>query len=140
MGMKQSETIYRQWLGEERLDPALRGELLALAGNEKEIEERFYTELEFGTAGLRGIIGAGTNRMNVHVVRRATEGLAKYIRTFADGPARGVAIAYDSRRMSDAFARETALVLAQNGIKAYLYTTLHSVPQLSFTVRHLGEP
>ena len=69
MGMKQSETIYRQWLGEERLDPALRGELLALAGNEKEIEERFYTELEFGTAGLRGIIGAGTNRMNVHVVR-----------------------------------------------------------------------
>ncbi len=138
MGMKQSETIYRQWLGEERLDPALRGELLALAGNEKEIEERFYTELEFGTAGLRGIIGAGTNRMNVHVVRRATEGLAKYIRTFADGPARGVAIAYDSRRMSDAFARETALVLAQNGIKAYLYTTLHSVPQLSFTVRHLG--
>lgn len=68
MGMKQSETIYRQWLGEKGLDPALRGELLALAGNEKEIEERFYTELEFGTAGLRGIIGAGTNRMNVHVV------------------------------------------------------------------------
>ena len=92
MGMKQSETIYRQWLGEKELDPVLRRELLALAGNEKEIEERFYTELEFGTAGLRGIIGAGTNRMNVHVVRRATEGLAKYIRTFADGPARGVAI------------------------------------------------
>ena len=136
--MNQSEAVYRQWLSEERLDPALREELLALAGDEKEIEERFYTELEFGTAGLRGIIGAGTNRMNVHVVRRATEGLAQYIRTFADGPARGVAIAYDSRQMSDAFARETALVLAQNGIKAYLYKTLHSVPQLSFTIRHLG--
>lgn len=136
--MNQSEAAYRQWLSEERLDPALREELLALAGDEKEIEERFYTELEFGTAGLRGIIGAGTNRMNVHVVRRATEGLAQYIRTFADGAARGVAIAYDSRQMSDAFARETALVLAQNGIKAYLYKTLHSVPQLSFTIRHLG--
>lgn len=136
--MKQSEAAYRQWLGEARLDPALREELRAIEGNENEIEERFYTELEFGTAGLRGVIGAGTNRMNVHVVRRATEGLANYIRSFADGPARGVAIAYDSRRMSDVFARETALVLARNGIKAYLYKTLHSVPQLSFTVRHLG--
>ena len=138
--MNQSEAAYRQWLSEERLDPALREELLALAGDEKEIEERFYTELEFGTAGLRGIIGAGTNRMNVHVVRRATEGLAQYIRTFADGPARGVAIAYDSRQMSDAFARETALVLAQNGIKAYLYKTLHSVPWLHCGRRDHGKP
>ena len=136
--MKQSELAYRQWMKEEKLDPALREELAAIAGDEKEIEERFYTELAFGTAGLRGIIGAGTNRMNVHVVRRATQGLAQYIRTFEDGPERGVAIAYDSRKMSDVFARETALVLAQNGIKAYLYQTLHSVPQLSFTVRHLN--
>lgn len=85
--MKQSELAYRQWMKEEKLDPALREELAAIAGDEKEIEERFYTELAFGTAGLRGIIGAGTNRMNVHVVRRATQGLAQYIRTFEDGPA-----------------------------------------------------
>ncbi|MBE5785551.1 MAG: phospho-sugar mutase [Clostridiales bacterium] len=136
--MNRSETLYRHWLQVQQLAPELRRELLSIEGNEKEIEERFYTELAFGTAGLRGIIGAGTNRMNVHVVRRATAGLAKFVASVPGAAERGIAIAYDSRLMSDVFARETALVLAANGIKAYLYKTLHSVPQLSFTVRHLG--
>ena len=129
---------YKLWLEEKSLDPKLRAELEAIADDPREQEERFYTELEFGTAGLRGIIGAGTNRMNIYVVRRTTQGLADYLKTFPGGPERGVAIAYDSRHMSDVFAKETALVLAQNGIKAYLYSTLHSVPQLSFTVLHLN--
>lgn len=129
---------YKLWLEEKSLDPKLRAELEAIADDPREQEERFYTELEFGTAGLRGIIGAGTNRMNIYVVRRATQGLAEYLKTFPGGPERGVAIAYDSRHMSDVFAKETALVLAKNGIKAYLYSTLHSVPQLSFTVLHLN--
>lgn len=129
---------YKLWLEEKSLDPKLRAELEAIADDPGEQEERFYTELEFGTAGLRGIIGAGTNRMNIYVVRRATQGLADYLKTFPGGPERGVAIAYDSRHMSDVFAKETALVLAKNGIKAYLYSTLHSVPQLSFTVLHLN--
>ena len=129
---------YKLWLEEKSLDPKLRAELEAIADDPREQEERFYTELEFGTAGLRGIIGAGTNRMNIYVVRRATQGLADYLKTFPGGPERGVAIAYDSRHMSDVFAKETALVLAKNGIKAYLYSKLHSVPQLSFTVLHLG--
>ena len=129
---------YKLWLEEKSLDPKLRAELEAIADDPREQEERFYTELEFGTAGLRGIIGAGTNRMNIYVVRRATQGLADYLKTFPGGPERGVAIAYDSRHMSDVFAKETALVLAKNGIKAYLYSTLHSVPQLSFTVLHLN--
>ncbi len=128
---------YQAWLAAPGLDPALRQELESISHNPAEQEERFYTELAFGTAGLRGILGAGTNRMNVHVVRRATQGLADYLKTFPDGPERGVAIAYDSRHMSDVFARESALVLAQNGIRVYLYSTLHSVPQLSFTILHL---
>ena len=119
---------YKLWLEEKSLDPKLRAELEAIADDPREQEERFYTELEFGTAGLRGVIGAGTNRMNIYVVRRATQGLADYLKTFPGGPERGVAIAYDSRHMSDVFAKETALVLAKNGIKAYLYSTLHSVP------------
>lgn len=129
---------YLKWLGSEALESSLKAELEAIAADAKEQEERFYTELEFGTAGLRGIIGAGTNRMNVHVVRRATQGLADYLNTIEGAKERGVAIAYDSRHMSDVFAKETALVLAENGIKAFLYSTLHSVPQLSFTVLHLG--
>ena len=129
---------YLSWLNNDALEADLRGELEAVADDAKEQEERFYTELEFGTAGLRGIIGAGANRMNVHVVRRATQGLADYLNTIEGAKERGVAIAYDSRNMSDVFAKETALVLARNGIKAFLYSTLHSVPQLSFTVLHLG--
>lgn len=131
------QASYRAWLEAKELEPSLRLELESIAGDQAEQEERFYTELTFGTAGLRGILGAGTNRMNVHVIRRATQGLADYLNTFENARERGVAIAYDSRHMSDAFAKEAALVLAQNGIPAYLYSSLHSVPQLSFTVRHL---
>lgn len=134
--MDYKET-YQAWLDAKDLDPALRAELLAIADDPAQQEERFYTELAFGTAGLRGVLGAGTNRMNVHVVRRATQGLADYLNTFPDARERGVAIAYDSRHMSDIFARESALVLAKNGIPVYLYDTLHSVPQLSFTILHL---
>lgn len=130
------KTSYRAWLKAEELEPALRAELEAIKTSPAEQEERFYTELSFGTAGLRGILGAGTSRMNVHVVRRATQGLADYLNTFEGAGERGVAIAYDSRHMSHAFAKEAALVLAQNGIPAYLYSSLHSVPQLSFAVLH----
>ena len=125
---------YRAWLEAGGLDPNLRVELDGISEDVAEQEERFYTELAFGTAGLRGILGAGTNRMNVHVVRRATQGLASYLNTFDSAGERGVAIAYDSRHMSKEFAMEAALVLANNGIPAYLYSTLHSVPQLSFTI------
>ncbi len=103
---------------------------------EAETEESFYTELAFGTAGLRGIIGPGTNRINAYVVRRATQGLSDYLCSIPGAKERGVAIAYDSRLYSDAFALETALVLANNGIRAYLFERLHAVPQLSFAVRH----
>lgn len=124
-----------RWASAADLDDKLRAELAALP--QSEIEERFYKELEFGTAGIRGILGVGTNRMNVNVVGRASEGLARYLEKIAGARARGVAIAYDSRSMSREFAKETALVLAAHGIKAYLYKTLHSVPQLSFTVLEL---
>ncbi len=129
---------YLRWLNQPSLDPALREELLAIQNDPKQIEERFYTELEFGTAGLRGILGAGTNRMNPCVVRRATLGLAEYILTFSDGAKRGVAIAYDSRRCSAEFALETALTLCAKGVRAYLYDSLRPVPMLSAMVRHLG--
>lgn len=129
---------YKAWLNYGELEEELLSELESIKGNEKEIEERFYKELEFGTAGLRGIIGAGTNRMNKYVVRRATAGFAKYLLTCDGAKERGVAIAYDSRNKSDEFAKETALVLANYGIKTYLYSTLHSVPQLSFTILHLN--
>lgn len=130
---------YKRWLEHASADPMLMDDMNKLSG-EKEIEESFYTELEFGTAGLRGIIGAGTNRMNSYVVRRASRGLAEMILETCgeEGAKRGVAIAYDSRNRSDIFAMETALTLCACGIKCYLYTTLHSVPQLSFTVRHLN--
>ena len=105
--------------------------------DEKEIKERFYKELEFGTAGLRGIIGAGTNRMNIYTVRKTTQGLANYIAA-VNGQAKGVAIAYDSRRMSPEFAKEAALCLAANGVKAYIFETLRPTPELSFAVRELG--
>ncbi len=126
---------YARWRSAD-LDAKLSRELEGLCRSE--IEERFYTELEFGTAGIRGILGVGTNRMNVNVVGRASEGLARYLEKLDGAKTRGVAIAYDSRNMSAEFAKETALVLAAHGIKAYLYKTLHSVPQLSFTVLELG--
>jgi len=133
-----TRTIYEAWLNEPTLDETTRAELRAIAADAPEIEERFYRELEFGTAGLRGILGAGTNRMNVYVVRRATQGLSNFLLSCEGAKERGVCIAYDSRLFSPEFAKETACVLAANGIKTYLFSTLHSVPQLSFAVQHLG--
>ena len=129
--------VYSQWLENPYFDEATKAELKEIEGNENEIQERFYMDLEFGTAGLRGIIGAGTNRMNIYVVRRATQGLCNYIAKVGK-QAQGVAIAYDSRHMSPEFAEEAALCLAANGIKAYLFESLRPTPELSFAVRHLG--
>lgn len=128
---------YRQWLTQPCFDAQTRAELAAIEGNEKEITERFYKDLEFGTAGLRGIIGAGTNRMNIYTVRRATQGLANYINAQGTGE-QGVAIAYDSRHMSPEFANEAALCLAANNIRAYIFPQLRPTPELSFAVRRLG--
>lgn len=130
---------YEAWLKSDFIDDETKKELMNLEGNDKEIQERFYKDLEFGTGGLRGIIGAGTNRMNIYTVRKATQGLANYILKEGEGSAdKGVAIAYDSRRMSPEFADEAALVLAANGIKAYVFDSLRPTPELSFAVRQLG--
>jgi len=129
--------IYDEWMNNPYFDEDTKKELAAIADDDKEIKERFYADLEFGTAGLRGIIGAGINRMNIYVVRRATQGLANYIKK-QGGEDKGVAIAYDSRRMSPEFADEAALCLAANGIKAYRFESLRPTPELSFAVRHLG--
>ena len=135
--MKDYMKIYQEWLSNPYFDEATKEELRAIEGNENEIKERFYMDLEFGTAGLRGIIGAGINRMNIYVVRRATQGLANYI--IKQGAAnKGVAIAYDSRHMSPEFAMEAAMTLAANGIKAYKFESLRPTPELSFAVRELG--
>lgn len=131
------KAIYEEWLSNPYFDEATKAELRAIADDDKEIKERFYKDLEFGTAGLRGIIGAGINRMNIYVVRRATQGLANYI--IKQGAAdKGVAIAYDSRHMSPEFAMEAAMTLAANGIKAYKFESLRPTPELSFAVRELG--
>ena len=127
---------YELWLRSPDIDEQTKTELRAIADDAHEIEERFYTELEFGTAGLRGILGAGDNRMNIYNVRKATEGLARYLKSAVQGQAR-VCIAYDSRHCSDLFARESACVLAAHGVQVFLYSTLHSVPQLSFTILEL---
>lgn len=129
--------VYERWCTDGYFDPDTKAELKALEGNEKEIEDRFYRQLEFGTGGLRGVIGAGTNRMNIYTVRQATQGLANYI-LLQNGQEKGVAIAYDSRRMSPEFAKEAALCLNGNGIKAYLFESLRPTPELSFAVRQLG--
>ncbi len=128
---------YQAWLSNPYFDEETKAELKAIANDDKEIKERFYKDLEFGTAGLRGVIGAGTNRMNIYTVRKATQGLANYImqKGFAS---KGVAIAYDSRRMSPEFAGEAALCLAANGIKAYIFESLRPTPELSYAVRKLG--
>lgn len=128
---------YEFWLSDSYFDDATKAELKAIASDDNEINERFYKNLEFGTGGLRGIIGAGTNRMNVYTVRKATQGLANYI-IKQGAQSKGVAIAYDSRRMSPEFADEAALCLAANGIKAYVFETLRPTPELSFAVRELG--
>ncbi len=128
---------YRFWREDSYFDQKTKDELAAIEGNEKEIEDRFYKELEFGTGGLRGVIGAGTNRMNIYTVRKATQGLANYI-IKQGGEKKGVAIAYDSRYMSPEFADEAALCLAANGIKAYVFDELRPTPELSFALRTLG--
>lgn len=129
--------IYNEWLSNPYFDEAAKAELKSIADDEKEVEDRFYTELEFGTAGLRGVIGAGTNRMNIYTVRKATQGLANYIKK-AGEKEKSVAIAYDSRRMSPEFADEAALCLAANGIKAYVFESLRPTPELSYAVRELN--
>lgn len=131
------KSIYEGWMSNPYFDEATKEELKQIANDENEIKERFYAELEFGTAGLRGIIGAGTNRMNVYTVRKATQGLANYIAAIG-GKEKGVAIAYDSRRMSPEFADEAALCLAANGIKAYVFESLRPTPELSYAVRSLS--
>lgn len=134
MGYKE---MYQSWLDNPYFDEDTKAELKSIAGDDKEIEDRFYTELEFGTAGLRGVIGAGMNRMNIYTVRKATQGLANYIKKVGK-EAQGVAIAFDSRRMSPEFADEAALCLAANGIKAYVFESLRPTPELSYAVRKLG--
>ncbi len=135
--MKDYKSIYEEWLANPYFDEATKEELRSIKEDENEIKERFYQDLEFGTAGLRGIIGAGINRMNIYVVRRATQGLANHI-IKRGGADKGVAIAYDSRHMSPEFAEEAALTLAANGIKAYKFESLRPTPELSFAVRELG--
>ena len=129
--------IYQFWCEDSYFDENTKEELKAIAGDEKEIEDRFYKNLEFGTGGLRGVIGAGTNRMNIYTVRKATQGLANFILK-ENAQEKGVAIAFDSRRMSPEFSKEAALCLAANGIHAYLFESLRPTPMLSFALRKLG--
>ena len=129
--------MYEEWLSNPYFDAETKKELESIKDDEKEIKERFYTELEFGTGGLRGIIGAGINRMNIYTVRKATQGLANYI-IRAGKQDKGVAIAFDSRRMSPEFAKETALCLCANGIPVYIFESLRPTPELSFALRELG--
>lgn len=130
---------YNKWLNGPCFDEYTKRELESIKGNEKEIEDRFYKELEFGTAGLRGVIGAGTNRMNKYTVQKATKGLANYIKSKGEAAkTRGVVIAYDSRRMSREFAEQAALVLSGNGIRTYLFKELRPTPELSFAIRYLN--
>ena len=128
---------YKFWLEDSYFDEGTKEELRKIADNQAEIEDRFYKDLAFGTGGLRGVIGAGTNRMNIYTVRKATQGLANYILK-QGGADKGVAIAYDSRHMSPEFAMEAAMTLAANGIKAYKFESLRPTPELSFAVRELG--
>lgn len=136
MMMKTPLELYEAWLQDPNIDEATKEELRAIAGNTAEIEDRFFRELEFGTGGLRGVMGAGTNRMNRYVIGKATQGFAEYL--LKQGPSPSVVIAHDSRRNSDVFSLEAACVLAANGIKTYLFRSLRPTPQLSFAVRHLG--
>ena len=134
--MEDYKIRYEEWLDNPSFDEETRNELLSIKDNEKEIEDRFYKELSFGTAGLRGVIGAGLNRMNKYTVGRATQGLANYILKVG-GQERGVVISYDSRHMSKEFSELTALILNANGIKTYIFEALRPVPELSFAVRYL---
>ena len=132
------QKMYQAWVNDERLCQEGKAELLAIASEDKEKEYRFGGELEFGTAGMRGIIGYGMNMMNVYTVMRATQGLSQFILSLGEeAKARGVVISYDTRRKSEEFARVSAEVLAKNGIKAYLFNEVHPVPMLSYAVRYL---
>lgn len=137
MSLEQALAKYGLWLNDPLIDDETKQELSSLQGNDKEIEDRFYRDLEFGTGGLRGVIGAGTNRMNRYTVAQATQGLAQFVKQTASGHP-SVAIAYDSRNQSPEFALEAALVLAGNGVKAYVFESLRTTPELSFAVRYLG--
>lgn len=132
--------IYNEWMESSYFDEDIKDELRGIADDENEIKERFYKSLEFGTAGMRGIIGAGTNRMNVYTVRKATRGVCKYIeRKFGEeGKSRGVVIAHDSRRMSREFCEEAAATLAAYGVRAFVFDSLRATPMLSFAIRHLN--
>ena len=135
----QARETYENWLNSPHVDEITKGELRGIADQPKEIEERFYKQLEFGTGGLRGVLGAGTNRVNPYTIRRATQGLANYIAAQGEAAkSKGVAIAHDSRHMSPELSLETALTLAANGIRVYLFESLRPTPELSFAVRHLG--
>ena len=138
--MTSYQNTYQEWLSSQYFDDETKNELLKIKNDEKEIEDRFYKNLEFGTGGLRGVIGAGTNRINKYTVRRATYGLANYIleKCGEEGKTKGVVIAYDSRYKSEEFSTEAAKTLAACGIKAYIFDSLRPTPQLSFAVRHLG--
>ena len=138
--MTSYQNTYQEWLSSQYFDDETKNELLKIQNDEKEIEDRFYKNLEFGTGGLRGVIGAGTNRINKYTVRRATYGLANYIleKCGEEGKAKGVVIAYDSRYKSEEFSTEAAKTLAACGIKAYIFDSLRPTPQLSFALRHLG--
>ena len=127
---------YNEWLKNPYFAEEYKDELRAIAGDEAEIEDRFYKDLEFGTGGLRGILGMGTNRINIYTIRKATQGLSNFINK-RGGADRGVAIAYDSRRQSAQLAHETAACLNANGIKSYIFSTLTPTPELSFAVRQL---
>ena len=133
------QAVYEQWLSDPAIDEATKAELKSIANDPKEIEDRFFKELEFGTGGMRGVLGAGSNRLNIYTIRKATQGLANYIlASDAYKPGMGVAIAHDCRRMSPEFSTEAALVLNANGIKTYTFESLRPTPLLSFAVRHLG--
>ena len=134
--MTNTQELYTRWLSQPDLDDAIKAELVSVAGDNDAIADRFYRDLAFGTGGLRGVIGAGTNRMNLYTVRKATQGLADYLNA-SDLPKK-VAIAHDSRHNGELFARETARVLAANGITAYVYPRLEPTPALSWAVRYLG--
>jgi phosphoglucomutase len=138
--MSKATEQFEYWLNNDYFDQETKDELLAIRNNADEVEDRFYRELEFGTGGLRGVIGAGTNRMNKYTVRKATQGLANYIKKHggADAAKKGVAISYDCRKFSPEFAEETALCLAANGIKAYVSDILRPTPELSFALREFG--
>ncbi|SQC62470.1 Phosphoglucomutase [Listeria fleischmannii subsp. fleischmannii] len=130
---------YEKWLNNGQLDADLRGQLEVLQGDEKTLEDSFYKNMEFGTAGMRGVLGAGTNRMNIYTIRKASYGLAKFVAENGDAAKkRGVVIAYDPRHMSQEFAYESAAVLGANGIKSYVFESLRPTPELSFAIRDLN--